>query len=251
VNQTAKILILLLLSSFTAFADQGFDAANKLYESGEYSEAAAAYGTVISSGNACAEAYYNLGNACLKDKKVGLAILNYEKALRITPRDADIKYNLEFARSFIKDNAGEDAAAKFLAGSYGFLTLNELCVLFSAAFALLMGALIFRVYRKNEFSYWLVFGVSLLFAIILLFFGARIRDNEINNPAIVVALSVEAKSEPKDSNPAAFTLPEGKKVFLTSRRDFDKKTGQKYAEVLLKGENIKGWVTLDSLAEIK
>ena len=240
----AKILILLLLARLFAFADSGFDAATKLYEAGKYSEAAAAYAAEISSGNASAEAYFNLGNACFKDKKTGLAILNYEKALRISPRDADIKYNLEFARSFIKDNAVEDAAGRFLNSFYRLLTLNELCVLFSAVFFLLMGTLIFRLYRKDELSYWLAFGASILFALILLLAGARVLDNENNNPAIVVALSVEAKSAPINSNPAAFTLPEGKKVYILNTR-------QGWAEVLLKGENIKGWVKQDSIAEIR
>ncbi len=243
-KHSAKIIVFLLLSSLAAFADTGFDAANKLYEAGKYPEAAAAYGEAISSGNPGAEAYFNLGNSCFKDKKIGLAILNYEKALRIAPRDADIKYNLEFARSFIKDNAVEDAAARFLNASYRFLTLNELCVLFSAAFFLLMGTLIFRLYRKDELSYWLAFGASILFALIMLLAGARVLDNENNNPAIVVALSVEAKSAPIDSNPAAFTLPEGKKVYILNTR-------QGWAEVLLKGENIKGWVKQESIAEIR
>ena len=243
-KRTAKILFLLLLPALAVFADAGFDAANKLYESGKYAEAAAAYGAVISSGSASAEAYFNLGNASFKDKKTGLAILNYEKALKLAPRDADIKYNLEFARSFIKDGAVEDAAARFLNGAYRFLTLNELCVLLSAAFYLLMGALVFRLYRRDELSYWLAFGTSILFALILLLAGARILDDENNNPAIVVALSVEAKSAPLDSTPAAFTLPEGKKVYILNTR-------QGWSEILLKGENIKGWVKQDSIAEIK
>ncbi len=240
----AKIIILALLPVTMLSADSGLDAANKLYESGKYTEAAAAYGAAINAGNAGAEAYYNLGNACFKDKKIGFAILNYEKALAISPRDADIKYNLEFARNFVKDNAVEDSAGRFLNAVYRFLTLNELCALLAAAFYLLMGGLIFRLYRKDELSYWLVSGASVLFLLILLFSGARVLEYETNNPAIVVLLSVEAKSAPIDATPAAFTLPEGKKVYILNTR-------QGWAEVLLKGENIKGWVKQDSIAEIR
>ena len=239
-----KIILLALLPAAALFSAPGLDAANKLYESGKYSEAAAAYAAEISAGNACAEARFNLGNANFKDKKIGLAILNYEKALAISPRDADIKYNLEFARNFVKDNAVEDSAGRFLNAVYRFLTLNELCALLAGAFFLLMGSLVFRLYRKDELSYWLAFGAAILFTLILLLSGTRILDFENNTPAIVVALSVEAKPAPLDSTPASFTLPEGKKVYILNAR-------QGWAEVLLKGENIKGWVKQDSIAEIR
>jgi len=46
---------------------------------------------------------YNLGCAYFNEKEYGRAILHFEKARQLRPRDADIKHNLEFTRLFLKD----------------------------------------------------------------------------------------------------------------------------------------------------
>lgn len=239
-----KILIFLVLALCTGlFSDAAFDEANKLYEAGKYFEAAAAYNNLLAAGNKSVEVYYNLGNACFKEKKTGLAILNYEKALKLAPRDADIRYNLDFARSFIKETVVEDAVSKFLNSFFYYLTLNELFVIFSLALAVLMGIFIYRLFRKNEFSYWLTFGFSVFFAIVFVFSTLRILENENNRMAIVTASSVEAKSAPIETNPASFTIPEGKKVQILNTR-------KEWVEIFLKSENMKGWIKQEAIAEI-
>ena len=79
--------------SFAAPADD-FKAANKLYDAGKFAEAAAAYEKLEPK---TAHVFYNLGNAWFRDGKLGLAILNYERARRLAPRDPDILANLKFA----------------------------------------------------------------------------------------------------------------------------------------------------------
>jgi tetratricopeptide (TPR) repeat protein len=238
-----KILSLLIVLSLGFFADTAFDGANKLYESGKYTEAENAYLSLLKSGNKSAEVYYNLGNSYFKDKKLGLAILNYEKALEIAPRDVDIKYNLDFAGSFIRETVIKDTASKVLNTLYYYLTLNELCVILSICFILLLGVLIYRIYRKDELSYWLRFSLSILFSILFIFSAVRILENENTKAAIVITASVEAKAAPIENNPASFTIPEGKKIYiLNTRRD--------WVEILLKSENMKGWIKKDTIAEI-
>ncbi len=237
------VFLFTVLLSPGIFKGADFDEANKLYEAGKYFEAAAAYNALLSSGNKSAEVYYNLGNAYFKDKKTGLAILNYEKALKLAPRDADIKYNLEFARSFIKEAAVEDTLTKFLNSLYYYLTLNELCILLALAFLSVMGLLTYRLFQKNELSYWLAFSCSIVFCLVLIFSALRIFENETTRAAIVIAPSVEAKAAPLETNPASFTIPEGKKVqILNSRKD--------WVEIFLKSENMKGWIKQEAIAEI-
>src|SRR2546426_6371118 len=71
-----------------------FKAANALYDAGKFAEAAAAYERVEPK---TASVYFNLGNAFFRQDKVGLAVLNYERARRLAPRDPDILANLKFA----------------------------------------------------------------------------------------------------------------------------------------------------------
>src|ERR1043166_4619942 len=89
-----KALACSLLVALPALADE-FKAANALYDAGKFAEAAAAYERLEPK---TAHVYYNLGNAWFRQDKLGLAILNYERARRLSPRDPDIQANLKFAQ---------------------------------------------------------------------------------------------------------------------------------------------------------
>lgn len=43
--------------------------------------------------------YYNLGNSYYRTDNITRAVLNYERALLLAPGDADIRFNLQMARS--------------------------------------------------------------------------------------------------------------------------------------------------------
>ena len=93
--------VVLLLAVSPALAEDPsalFDAGNKLYEQGKYGEAAAAYLRLLERGDRSAAVYFNLGNACFKSGQIGRAILAYREAARVTPRDPDLRANLQFAR---------------------------------------------------------------------------------------------------------------------------------------------------------
>ncbi len=77
--------------------------ANEAYIKGEYSYAIELYEEVIANQKEAAELYHNLGNAYFKETRLGPAILNYERALRLSPNDDNIRFNLEIARSRIAD----------------------------------------------------------------------------------------------------------------------------------------------------
>ena len=69
--------------------------ANERYERGGYAEATQQYEALIDRGYSDAALYFNLGNAYLESGDLGRAILNYLRARRLSPRDTDIRDNLE------------------------------------------------------------------------------------------------------------------------------------------------------------
>lgn len=87
---------------FAGDAENEFDAANKLYERGKYPDAAAAYEKLAQSGRVSAALYFNLGNAYFKSSQMGRAIAAYRAAEQLSPRDPDIRANLQFARNQIQ-----------------------------------------------------------------------------------------------------------------------------------------------------
>ena len=97
-------LCIFCLASARAAGDvsQSFDAANRLYEQGKFADAASAYENLIQSGSVSPALYFNLGNARFKAAQVGRAIAAYRQAEKFSPRDPDIRANLQFARNQVQ-----------------------------------------------------------------------------------------------------------------------------------------------------
>lgn len=87
----------LLLGSMSVFAS-ALDDANLKFKSGDYTGAAAAYEKILTDEGPRASVYYNLGNSYQSLKQYGPAILAYERARLLAPRDPDLAANLALAR---------------------------------------------------------------------------------------------------------------------------------------------------------
>ena len=92
----------ILYAIFIAFSASAFaqtkQEADNLYSKEHYAEAAQTYEAILAKQGVAAEIYYNLGNCYYKQDNIPLAILNYERALVLSPGDGDIRSNLAFAR---------------------------------------------------------------------------------------------------------------------------------------------------------
>lgn len=106
-------LLLLLVGSFSlqaaplSYPDSLWRSGVEAYTAGDYASALQDWEELRSAGLVSKELYYNLGNAYFKTEEIAPAILWYERALRQDPSDADIRYNLEFARSRTQDRIDE------------------------------------------------------------------------------------------------------------------------------------------------
>ena len=102
-----RFLIILLALTYALPAHvqnlESFEKANTYYLSENYSEAAEAYETILASGSHSTELYFNLGNSYYKLNKIGPCILNYEKALVLSPNNERILNNLSFAKKMTVD----------------------------------------------------------------------------------------------------------------------------------------------------
>ena len=87
----AALLVACLLSILPgrAHAAAGpFEAANRAYEQGRFSEAKIGYEKLVEAGEWSANLFYNLGNADHRLGAPGRAILDYERALALDPEYA-------------------------------------------------------------------------------------------------------------------------------------------------------------------
>jgi tetratricopeptide (TPR) repeat protein len=82
-----------------AEAMKRFEHANQLYQNRNFKEALAEYKSLIDAGIQDPVLYYNAGNAYVQLGRKGWAVVMYERARRLAPRDAQIRANLAYVRS--------------------------------------------------------------------------------------------------------------------------------------------------------
>jgi tetratricopeptide (TPR) repeat protein len=201
-----------------------FEKANQLYLNGDYSSAREEYQKIVNSGFESAELYYNLGNTFYKLGQIPSAILYFERALILSPKDEDIKFNLELAKRLVVDKinpVNEFFIKKWVRGLAGLLKADTWGLISLLVFILLLALLIIG-YVKRDFRYrsLLVPGGSLLLIALvfsLLLGGIQNKQSVHPNSAIVFSSSLTAKSSPDPGGTDLFVIHEGVKVKITDR----------------------------------
>ncbi|MFH0800427.1 MAG: VWA domain-containing protein [Pseudomonadota bacterium] len=81
-----------------------YNIANSCYKLGKFDEAAKMYSGMSEKlkGALKERSVYNLGNSFFKGLKLEDAVKSYEDALKLDPKDADAKYNLELAKKALE-----------------------------------------------------------------------------------------------------------------------------------------------------
>ena len=220
-NDIRNLLFTLLLISTAGilFAQQPVDIAHQAdehYRAGNYSLAIDSYEQVIASGFSSAELYYNLGNAYYRENQMGLAILNYERALRLKPYMSDAKENLAFAQSHTSDRITEipklfvvrwvESLTTQVDSSLWRWVLVGLLVLAGCAVVLLVLGRS-RSWRKTGLVV-LIIVIPLLLADFLLLLGTTSHYNA-RREAVVIPQSVVIKSSPEEQSVDKMILHEG------------------------------------------
>jgi tetratricopeptide (TPR) repeat protein len=219
------VLGFLFLSQFVS-PQEVFQRGEELYREGRYEEAAEQYEALISQGVVDGALCYNLGNAYFKSGRLGLAILNYERALRQMPGDDDTKANLAFANELIVDVVQRPPMPSYVAWAvdlYHALDPDLCAALLSVSF-LLGGAAtaILIVGRWPQlrtpaiYTLVVVGVVTLLSASVL---TAKVQSSAERVEAIVLAQALDVRSGPGESNPQLAEIHEGLKVSVLGGRE--------------------------------
>jgi tetratricopeptide (TPR) repeat protein len=197
--------------------------ANRLYESGSYEAARDEYEKLVNAGYRGASLYYNLGNAYFKLDRKGMAILFYEKALKLRPRDQDVRSNLEYARSLIEDRVEPRPQAWLVrrwTGMVGYFNLRELIGAAAAAYWLFAAALIALIYAPSWRRPLVRVAVTLTLALAVAVAGALSRAYlEGQEGGVVLSKEVKVHYGPSDKDVVAFVLHEGTVVEIENVKD--------------------------------
>lgn len=194
---------------------------NTEYSLGKYEMAVESYKQVVNKGYESADLFYNLGNAYFKNNELPLAILYYEKSLKLDPNSADTRYNLAIANSRITDKIEKIPELFFKRWWNGFWnlfapdTLAILTLVFACTGLLLAGFyLVSRRQYLRKTAFWS--SVTLLF-IAFLMLGISYQKKQHNKhyaEGIIFTPTVTVKSSPDPSSIDLFVLHEGSKVVV-------------------------------------
>jgi tetratricopeptide (TPR) repeat protein len=214
-------VMLVISSNAQAPADsvaREFDDANKLYEQSKFRETADAYERILAAGKRSPVLYFNLGNAWFKSGQMGRAISAYRQALKLAPRDAEIRANLGAA---LRQVQGPRWMESRLNRALGRLTLNEWALLAAAALWLWLAIMTLIQWRPalrpklNRLSLCLA-ALTLLFCACA---GLAIGIGGTTRLAAVVIPESTVHNGPLDESPMAFTARDGAELRILDQKD--------------------------------
>jgi tetratricopeptide (TPR) repeat protein len=228
---------------------QFFQAGNQFYSQGNFRAAIDEYLKIIQADFANEDVYYNLANAFFKDNQVGMAILYYEKANELAPRDREISENLSLARNRITDKVEspqEGFLLKQVNRILNFLPLDQetmlAVILFIAANALFTLFMLVRAERFRRISFTISVSLFFLFLLLGTSNAARIYHAATIQNAIILLEKVDVLSGPSVDNPTLFSIHEGLKVRVQTELNG-------WAQITLEN-GWNGWVSKESLGLI-
>jgi len=200
--------------------------ANEYYKNNRYQLAIEEYNKLLLDGYEGISLYYNLGNAHYRLGKIGFAILYYEKALKLSPNDEDVKHNLALSKLNLKDKV--DTLPPFFIfniweGLLASFSVTGWTIIVYIFFILVLLASIAYFFSRNVTEQRISFftGVGLTSVLILSIILLTVKMNKEFNvkDGIIVETSVIVKSSPDYSSKDSFQVHEGLKVRLEDNVD--------------------------------
>lgn len=223
VRLVVLLLALAVIFAGSAFCNQLnqaellFYQGNTHYSEEKFDQAIADYEGALTLGLESGPLYYNLGNAYFKAGSLGKAILNYLRAQRLMPADADLKSNLRYAQSLIKGGrvlAERNWLTRMFFKAAGSFSLNKITLLSAAFYSVLSALLILMILVKALRKIFVYTALPLLIALMfcLSLFLIQFYQTIVYKAAVVIAESADFKFEPFDDATTFFTLNEGENV---------------------------------------
>ena len=224
--------------------------ADSAYAEADYATAIHIYEQLVATHGESAAVYYNLGGAYYKMDEIARSILNYERALLLEPSNADVKFNLELARSKAVDkNAliSELFLVRWYRSFAAIMSADAWSKVAILCFIILISCLVLFIFGKKSKTKKIFFTFALLSLLGCILTGviasnqaAKLKHRE---SAIIMEPSVTVRSTPSANGTELFVLHEGKKVII---KDDSMKA---WKEIEIEDGNI-GWLPAEAIEKI-
>jgi len=245
-----KFITTILLATTALLVSANFSdslkMANEYYAANKINQAISTYEHIVANGYESTALYFNLGNAYYKNNDLVNALLNYERAKKLSPNDEDIQFNLDLANQFVIDKIEPLPRPFFIKWGQSIVqmmntdqwaTFSLITFILTLLFALGYVFLLTPGLKKASFTIGIV---------MLLISGAAFsianKQKSISLHqfhAIIFSPSVTVKASPNESSVDLFVIHEGLKVEVL-------KNHNSWLEIKLEDGN-RGWVQKDVL----
>ncbi len=142
---------LLAQQADSAYAQDNFALAERLYLES------------IKQDGTSSTIFYNLGNAYYRQGNLGKAIVNYERALKLDPTNADARDNLDFVKSKITDRQIDEGSimtklwhnviSTFKADTWAWIAVILFALFLAGAFTYMLSSVILikKLFRRHDY----------------------------------------------------------------------------------------------------
>ncbi|MBU1996305.1 MAG: tetratricopeptide repeat protein [Candidatus Omnitrophica bacterium] len=190
-----------------------FVTAERFYKEKEYKKAIEQYELIIKDGEESGQIYYNLANSYFKNGNYGKAVLNYERAKRIMPRDRDVDYNYKYVLKLIKDFGSENKGfmIKIIDKFTGFHSDQELVTIGVTIGLVALGLYLLFLFMKVTLIIGKIILVVLSVLAVVYMGGFKYKVQKQVGTAVILDNS-DARFEPREDATIHFKLNEGNRV---------------------------------------
>ena len=192
-----------------------WDQANQEFTAGKFEQARADYSHLVATGNASPELFYNLGNTYLKLDDKGRAVLNFKRALALSPGFEPAKHNLNLVLQAAGVEPDEETLVSWFANYPNVWMLGGSIFFWILAYG---GYLWFVSPRFRPVSK-IALAVAIPFAAVCLAIAFWVGDGTRSpDLAVVINPSVDVRYGPANGSRVTVTLGLGESVHLLSER---------------------------------
>ena len=205
-------------------ADNSWVQANEAYAAAEYQQALDLYKGIYEQGLESVELYYNIGNSAFKLQHYAEAILYYERAMLLDPKNADVLHNLDLAQRYCLDKITPLPVffvtawltdLSFMLSPDGWAVTALIAL--TLALTLLLLFFFARGRSGRKWAFWLAIVVVLLAITAFLLGNYAKGQRSRHDTGIVFIPVVSVKSSPDRQGKDLFIIHEGTKVYFIDK----------------------------------
>ncbi|NQY74706.1 MAG: hypothetical protein HRT90_08085, partial [Candidatus Margulisbacteria bacterium] len=183
-----------------------------------------------------------IGNVYFKMNQIGKALAYYQRALRFSPRDSDIRKNIRLTEAKRVDKSEEFYFSKSVKNGIHYFSMNEWFGMFLLLFICVNSALFIVLYRRPLIFKNLLAAIVIVSILFIPFLSFRILSEFKIDRGIVVVKKAIVRSGPSTSLSTLFFIHEGTSFVIQQEANG-------WAHIKL-DNGLKGWVVVSNIWEI-